>query len=396
MPRTAKPIRIPITNLLLGNDYTGKLYVGSERKAVNLLLDTGSSTLAIEHRSYDPGNDRNAEKTRLVQEVAYGDGSHWVGSVVKTDVSTSGNVADLAGVPVAVAYHETVQMFGKAQGILGLAYKPLDDAIEIDRPTIPPKYSPNDIRAGRRTFVEPYFMQLEEAGLVANKFSFYTRRSVMRAAPREPSASDPLNHGFMILGGGEEATDLYMGTFQEARVLSDDWYSVNLKQVIVGGSAPIAVPAPTRQSDAPTNAIVDSGTNGVDLAPAVFDAILERLAPAQVALLRSRQVSTSRIVLAEWPTLTFVLEGMRGDVRLDVPPENYWQMDAWEAGTAAAALWRADAQQSILGLPLMNGYFTVFDCSANRGLGVVRFAPAKPQPRLEKSRPRARAAATAD
>jgi hypothetical protein len=87
---------------------------------------------------------------------------------------------------------------------------------------------------------------------------------------------------------------------------------------------------------------------------------------------------------------------MRGDVRLDVPPENYWQMDAWEAGTAAAALWRADAQQSILGLPLMNGYFTVFDCSANRGLGVVRFAPAKPQPRLEKSRPRARAAATAD
>lgn len=396
MARTAKPIRIPISNLLLGNDYTGKLYVGSERKAVNLLLDTGSSTLAIEHRSYDPAGDRNAEKTRLVQEVAYGDGSHWVGSVVKTDVSTSGNGADLPGVPVAVAYHETVQMFGKAQGILGLAYKPLDDAIEIDRPTIPPRYSPNDLRAGRRTFVQPYFMQLEEAGLVPNKFSFYTRRSVMRAAPREPSASDPLNHGFMILGGGEEATDLYMGAFQEARVLSDDWYSVNLKQVIVGGSHPISVALPTRQSRAPTNAIVDSGTNGLDLAPAVFDAILQKLSPAQVALLRARQVSTSRIVLAEWPTLTFVLEGMHGDVRLDVAPESYWQLDAWEAGTAAAALWRGEEEQSVLGLPLMNGYLTIFDCSANRGLGVVRFAPAKPQPREEKARTRAKATATAD
>jgi hypothetical protein len=44
----------------------------------------------------------------------------------------------------------------------------------------------------------------------------------------------------------------------------------------------------------------------------------------------------------------------------------------------------------------MNGYFTAFDCSANHGLGVVRFAPAKPQPREEKARPRARATATAD
>jgi hypothetical protein len=396
MARTAKPIRIPITNVLLGNDYTGRLYVGSQRKAVNLLLDTGSSTLAIEHRSYDPAADRNAAKTNLVQEVAYGDGSHWVGSVVKTDVSASGDAADLPGVSVAVAYHETVQMFGKAQGILGLAYKPLDDAIEIDRPTIPPRYSPNDIRAGRRTFVEPYFMQLEEAGLVANKFSFYTRRSVMRAAAHQAPASDPLNHGFMILGGGEEATDLYMGAFQEARVLSDDWYSVNLKQVIVGGSRPIPVAAATRQSRAPTNAIVDSGTNGLDLSPAVFDAILERLTPAQVTLLRARQVATSRIVLSEWPTIALVLEGTRGDVRLEVKPESYWQMDAWEPGTAARALWRGDSEQSILGLPLMNGYLTVFDCAANRGLGVVKFAPARPQPPAEKARTRAKATATAD
>jgi hypothetical protein len=161
-------------------------------------------------------------------------------------------------------------------------------------------------------------------------------------------------------------------------VLSDDWYSVNVKQVKVGTAAPIAVPRPTRQSQVPTNAIVDSGTNGLDIAPQVFDAILNVLTPDQVKLIRSNQVATSKIDLASWPTLTFVLQGQDGgDVSLQVRPEDYWQMDAWEKGTAVCALWRGDDEQSILGLPLMNGYLTIFDCSANHGLGVVRFATAK-------------------
>jgi len=276
---------------------------------------------------------------------------------------------------VAVAYHESVSMFGKSQGILGLAYGALDDAINVNRPTVPPNYSPNDIRAGHRDFVEPYFMQLEQAGLVANKFAFYTRRSVLHAS--QHPASDPLNNGYLILGGGEQATDLYTGEFQTAIVLSDDWYSVNLKQVVVGAAGAIEVRPPTRQSRAPTNAIVDSGTNGLDLAPALFDAVLAKLSPAQVRLIRSRQVSTSSVKLAEWPTLTFMLQGTTGDIRLDVTPENYWQMDAWESGTAVCGLWRGSDEQSILGLPLMNGYFTIFDCSANHGLGVVKFATAK-------------------
>src|SRR2546425_35030 len=123
-------------------------------------------------------------------------------------------------------------------------------------------------------------------------------------------------------------TELYPGGFQTAIVLSDDWYSVNLKQVIVGAAGAIEVRPPTRQSRAPTNAIVDSGTNGLDLAPALFDAVLAKLSPAQVKLIRSRQVSTSSVKLAEWPTLTFMLQGTAGDIRLDVTPENYWQMDA--------------------------------------------------------------------
>jgi hypothetical protein len=378
MPRTPSPIRIPISNVLLGDDYTGKLYVGSHRKEVNLLLDTGSSTLAVDHKSYDPRHDPKAKLTELVQEVRYGDGSNWIGSVVQTDmtVSASGRSIDLPNVSVAVAYHETVNMFGKSQGILGLAYEPLDDAVDVDQPTVPPRYSPNDVRAGRTVHVEPYFTQLEKAGLVASKFAFYTRRSTIHAS-RHPE-SDPLNNGCLILGGGEEATDLYTGRFKTAIVLSDDYYSVNLKQIIVGGAAAIHVRPPTRHSGVPTNAIVDSGTNGLDIAPALFDAILQKLPADQVKLMRTREVPASRVRLEEWPTITFVLQGERGDISLDVKPEHYWQMDAWETGTAVRALWRADKgeEQSTLGLPLMNAYFTIFDCSANHGLGVVKFAKA--------------------
>ena len=140
MTKNSKPIRIAISNVLLGNDYTGKLYVGSQRKEVNLLLDTGSSTLAVEHKSYDPRKDPNAKVTDLVQEVQYGDHSNWIGSVVQTDMTASafGDTIDLPGVSVAVAYHESANMFGKSQGILGLGYQPLNDAISLRKPTVPP------------------------------------------------------------------------------------------------------------------------------------------------------------------------------------------------------------------------------------------------------------------
>src|SRR5215471_18831599 len=175
------PIRVPISNVLLGNDYTGKMKVGAQQKEVNVLLDTGSSTLAVENRSYDPQKDHNAQVTDLIQEVGYADGSSWIGSVVMTDVSVGAGV-DLPIVAVAVAYHETAQMFGDAQGILGLAYAPLDDAVQLTRPTVPPTYTPNEVRAGHQTFVEPYFTELARSGLVANKYAFYTRRSVVHAS----------------------------------------------------------------------------------------------------------------------------------------------------------------------------------------------------------------------
>ena len=67
-------------------------------------------------------------------------------------------------------------------------------------------------------------------------------------------------------------------------------------------------------------------------------------------------------------------------MRLDVPPEIYWQLNSPKPGYANGVLLSDNGQlngQSILGLPLMNNYFTVFDRSVNKGLGVISFAPIK-------------------
>jgi hypothetical protein len=45
-------------------------------------------------------------------------------------------------------------------------------------------------------------------------------------------------------------------------------------------------------------------------------------------------------------------------------PENYWQENAPEPGYASAAIF-SDNGQAILGLPLMNGYLTIFDRSVD-------------------------------
>ncbi len=377
-------IRMPITNVYMDGDYTGILYLGSQKRPANVILDTGSSTLAIDGTIYDPTKDTSAQITNIAQEVGYGDGSNWIGGVVKTDVVVGAGKQSpkLAQVSVAVAYHESRNMFGKSQGIMGLAYTKLNNAFELPGPTIPPKYTFNQIQSGTVTYVEPYFTQLESAGMVANKFAFYTLRSMINMASAAP-ASDPLNNGFLILGGGEESTDLYTGAFQLAHIVDDLYYNTNLKAIIVGDSSPIEISAPTKASGNVSNSIVDSGTNSLSLDQGLFEQIIKKLSPSDDTTLadamRAGYVPMSKLNLADWPTLTFVLEGALGtDVKLEVAPANYWQSNAPKAGYATAVLFGDNGQgggPSILGLPLMNGYFTIFDRSVDRGLGAIGFAP---------------------
>jgi Eukaryotic aspartyl protease len=377
-------IRIPITNVYMEGDYTGTIYVGSQKRPANVILDTGSSTLAIDGAFYDPTKDKTAKITNIAQEVGYADGSSWIGAVVRADITVGKQPVTLPQVSAAVAYHESRTMFGKSSGILGLAYTKLNNAFEMPGPTIPPKYTFNQIQAGTATYVEPYFTQLESAGVVANKFAFYTLRSMINMTNAKP-AVDPLNNGFLILGGGEESTDLYTGQFQVARVVDDLYYNTNLKAVIVGDSSPITISAPTKASGNVSNSIVDSGTNSLMLDQNLFEQILQKVSPADDSTLsdalRAGFVALSKLDLAAWPTLTFVLEGALGtDVNLEVTPETYWQTNAPKPGYATAVLFGDNGQgggQSILGLPLMNNYFTIFDRSVDKGLGAISFAPIK-------------------
>lgn len=377
----ATVVRIPITNVYADGDYTGLILVGEKQEPMNVLLDTGSSALALDGTKYEPDFADGDQSTDLAQTDSYGDGSSWTGAVIKSTltVGTGNASATLNGGNVAVAYEASADMFGETDGILGLAYAPLDDAFQMPQDTSKHHYTSEQVRSGSKNDLVPYLTQLADVGITSDKISFYTRRSFVHVGAGD--ANDPLNQGWMIVGGGEESTDLYTGAFQTVKVLSDEWYCTNLKEVIVGSAAPIAARIQGPQG-MPTNSIIDSGTNSLNISPQMLAAILSKFPAPQKTLLskaihQSQLVPVADLKLGTWPTISFVLQGDAGDVRLDVPPSNYWQVNTQQAGYAAAAITPGEPGLAILGLPLMNGYFTIFDGEADNGRGVVKFANAK-------------------
>jgi hypothetical protein len=375
MPRIA---RIPITNVFVDGDYTGRILVGPDKQPMNVMLDTGSSAFAVDGHKYHPGS--GDQTSNLAQSDGYEDGSSWTGAVIKTSVSVGTGTTEvtIADANVAVTYKQSADMFGKSDGILGLAYAPLDDAVKMPADTWMHRYTDAQLASGGTATLTPYLTQLAAANVVSDKVSFLTRRSFVHQGGG--GAEDPLNQGWMIVGGGEESTDLYTGTFQVAKVLADEWYSTNLKAVIVGTSA---IPVRRRgQKGSPSNSIVDSGTQTIDLDPHVLSAMLLKFSPAQqaqltAAVLHDRSVPVANLDLASWPDVTFVLQGDGADVSLRVSPTDYWQVNAPKVGAATTAFSKGDVGQTILGLPLMNGYFTIFDGEADGGKGVIRFAARK-------------------
>jgi hypothetical protein len=378
----ARIARIPITNIYAGGDYSGRIFVGEDRQPMNVLLDTGSSALALDGAKYRP---RARDKTTaLAQYDVYGDNSSWLGAVIQTTVSVGEGKHQVTfkGANVAVAYHASDDMFAPGDGILGLAYAKLDDAHEMAGDTSATHFNASQVNAARITYIKPYLTQLAGANVVSDKFAFYTLRSMIHAGRGKP-ANDPLNKGWMIIGGGEEARDLYAGKFQTAKVLSDEWYNTNVKAIIVGDSDPIQV-RPRGVVGSPSNSIVDSGTNGLVFPGHLLHIILSKFTPHQQRLLRlamravNNGIEAGRVTLAEWPDITVVLQGRPDDAVLKIVPRDYWQIDADVAGRAKTTFSAGGPSDGIiLGLPLMNNYFTIFDGEADRGKGEIRFALAK-------------------
>jgi hypothetical protein len=403
-------VRIPITNIFGGGDYTAQILVGSNSVPANVILDTGSSTLAVTQEKYKAAQDADLNPTAWAQAITYGTGG-WVGPVVMTDVSMG--VADdnvtLHNAPLAIAAEQEPNNFGAADGILGLAYTPLNDGSNLHSYLVQRGINPavtfpwpfpvrnttaavnqflNFLKAMPPQSITPYFTLLEEQGITPNKFAFYTLRSFPSAASADPS-QDPVNSGVFVLGGGEEQNDLYAGDFVNVDVLDDLYYNTNLKAVQVQGCPAVnAKPLPPQLAqEMGSNSIVDSGTNSLFVADDVFQAIMQslnRLDPAFVQIaekaLRSNDgIPADQLDLARWPQINFILAGENGeDVPLSCSPQTYWQTDFPAAGQAVFQIAPAGKlPQSILGLPLMNNYYTVFDRSIDPQ-GVIRFAPINP------------------
>ena len=405
----ARTLRIPITNVWDGSAYSAKLGVGAGGAVVNVMLDTGSSTLAVESAAYDGTADSALMVTSLAQLITYGAGG-WAGPVVTTDV-TFGEGSDalvLKDTPIAIA---TVQLgsLGGVNGVLGLAYGGENPAWDLSAhltgkglpaATFPWPFGTGDwngflaafqpiIQAMAPHLVSPYPDQLAGEGLVANRFAFYALRSAVSTRMGADPASqgkDPLNNGVFVLGGGEEQTDLYDGAFVSVAVVHDLFYNVNLTSVRVGAGVPVKA-APLQaawQASLASNALIDSGSDHLRLASDVYQAVLAGLAAASPAFgslvddaLAGRPVAMAALDLTAWPDIVFTLSGVAGDdMPLVIAPETYWQADSPVPGQASFRISGplSEANQSNLGLPLLNNYYTVFDRSAG-AQGEIRFAP---------------------
>lgn len=402
-------VRVPITNVYGGGDYTAQIAIGSNKTVANVIMDTGSSTLAVTPKIYDPKADASVQATALAQDVIYGTGG-WTGPVVQTELSIgSGGEAVSLVAYMALTDEQEPHNFGNADGILGLAYNQLNEAHNLaaylsEQNIAPPVTYPwpfpvhsssvavqqfgTFLSRMPREDLPPYFTALEEQKIEKNKFAFYTLRSVPRVAPGasnlESLASDPLNKGFFIFGGGEEQTDLYTGQFVSVDVVDDAWYNTDLLAVQVSGAKAVEIKplSPKYAKTMLSNSIVDSGTNSLVLASAVFEAImhsLQQLNPSFIGLIetasRGEAIATSQLQLGDWPDIIFTLRGENGEpVELTCAPSTYWQVDAPQAGQAMFAISSSPEQQSILGLPLLNNYYTVFDRTQDP-YGAIRFAP---------------------
>ena len=82
----SKIMRLDITNVLSGNDYSAQLAIGGKGAMANVLLDTGSSTLAVDPSVYDGSGDNDLKTGTLMQFVKYGTGG-WARPVVNTTLT---------------------------------------------------------------------------------------------------------------------------------------------------------------------------------------------------------------------------------------------------------------------------------------------------------------------
>lgn len=392
----AHSIRLALTNTLADGGYSVRAHVGVHQQAVHLILDTGSSTLAVNHTCYDIKKDKYAEFTYYTQSINYGVGC-WHGPVVKTRVSLGmfGHNVTLPDAFTAIADTGKFECFKRADGILGLAYRPLNHArylFEAAESQLPKKDVYHYIMSGspdnpvyketKATTLPSYFTSLEEQGVVSDKFAFWLHRSSIyydNGSCRTKALTHWQNHGLFVMGEPVMHRDLYREPIQSAKVLHDKFYNVNLLSVKVGEADVHSAPVLAEKDETRwcSNAIVDTGATVIGLPVSLYSKVvasLEKsirdlssiLEPFSAFSSQEKGIPLASLTLSDWPTIRFFLEGENEeDVVLTLPPEAYWQIHAPEYNRASFKIFPLKhwPNQSILGLPLISQYYTIFDRS---------------------------------
>jgi hypothetical protein len=381
-------LRIPINNALMGGDFTVPLSIGAGTEPVNLLLDTGSSMLVVNGAAYDPSTDPNAATTQLLQTASFLSGT-FMASVVRTSVGlaevAAGPVVTLPGANLAVTYDNRPGTFGQADGIFGLAYAALDTAYRMPADTWKNRYQASQLGLGQQADLDPYISQAANAGLVSEKFAFAVQRAVTRLVLDEP-ATDPLNLGLFVLGGGLDCTDLYTGPVNSVAVVHEQYYNTNLLTVQVGAQS-INVPPAAPGARVASNSIIDSGASNITLDQGLYTriiALFDTINPAFATALETYGPGSSsgcdqtQIDLTQWPPITLVFQGSDGgQASITLAPQDYWQFDSAGRGIATSTLCGDNGMlggQSNFGLPIFCGRYVVFDRTASNGHGAISFA----------------------
>jgi hypothetical protein len=397
--------------------YTVATAFGSEGDVANLILDTGSSTLAVRPPAYDPARDRALRATAWAQEIRYGGGA-WAGPVLRSRLAFGHGHHARAIDDALFALIETDSPFLRgADGLFGLAYRGLDPAWDLtsllqQRGADPPRTWPWPFATGQaldldglrdglaqqpRVTLTPAFSALEQEGVLRNRFALQVGRAIVHVADTYASpqaqAADPLNRGALVLGGGAEQQHLYRGAFRDVRILHDLYYNANLRAVRVGNGEPIPVPP---LDDAETarwhsNALLDTGSSFLVFDSPTWQAMMtafsrhdprlpDQVAASAQAFASGQGLSGDAVHARDWPDLHLHLEAPGGhDAVVRIAASQYWPRNALRWGQTLCLLMAPlpdFPRQAILGLPLFAGRYSVFDRHDGGGQGQVRLADA--------------------
>ena len=413
-----KPIKIKLSNvdynLPDGAVYTAPIALGSQAYPANVLLDTGSSTFAIYSKEgfYDPGTDKDAVTSDIALTPFFSETQFYFAAAIQTSIEFQGTWQGQPGKQqfnnfyTAAAYYSCGMQWGtgKGQGIMGLAY-PGNASFELNtaykmkentwenRPKIEKTLTLQqarkigiEIESGIVTNLETPVEQMMHEGC-PGKFAFYTLRSTIREdGGYSTPADDPQNQGWFVLGGGEECADLYTGDFSTVYITQDTHYTVTLIGVDVAASDSKTPISPANKDNAkPSDYAVDTGTSFLGFQPDLVNELKSLLTPyvgvKKTAMLFNnlKPVPASEVAIEEWPDIILYVVGdgnPNGLTPLRMKPQTYWQLN----GNMAAP--RIIEDGSILGLPLLNNYFTIFEPMVKNTVtedarGVIKFAKIK-------------------